>query len=58
MGKLNELDTGNVGPTSHVISINNVTRDDLPKPSLSRDEALRNAPDKTDKFFRVPRIIE
>lgn len=58
MGKLNELDTANVEPTSHVISMNNVVRDDLQKPSLSREEALKNAPDKTDKFFRVPRIIE
>lgn len=58
MDKLNELDTGNVEPTSHVISINNVVRDDLQKPSLSREEALKNAPDKTDKFFRVPKIIE
>ncbi|OGW27106.1 MAG: asparaginyl/glutamyl-tRNA amidotransferase subunit C [Nitrospirae bacterium GWC2_42_7] len=58
MDKLNELDTGNVEPTSHVISINNVLRDDMLKPSLSSEEALRNAPDRTDKFFRVPRIIE
>jgi aspartyl-tRNA(Asn)/glutamyl-tRNA(Gln) amidotransferase subunit C len=58
MGKLDELDTSNVLPTSHVISINNVVRDDLPKPSLGSEEALKNAPDRTDKFFRVPRIIE
>ena len=58
MGKLNELDTHNVGPTSHVISINNVVREDLTKPSLSREDALSNAPDRTDDFFRVPRIIE
>lgn len=58
MDKLNELDTENVGPTSHVITLSNVVREDLPKDSLERDDALRNAPDGTDKFYRVPKIIE
>jgi aspartyl-tRNA(Asn)/glutamyl-tRNA(Gln) amidotransferase subunit C len=58
MEQLNELDTGNVEPTSHVISINNVVREDLPQLSLDREEALSNAPDRTDKFYRVPKIIE
>ena len=58
MAKLNELDTGNVEPTSHVISLSNVAREDLPKDSLEREEALMNAPDRTDKFYRVPKIIE
>jgi len=58
MDKLNELDTANVEPTSHVISISNVVRDDLPKASLDREDALMNAPDRTDKFYRVPKIIE
>lgn len=56
--KLNELDTSNVEPTSHVISISNVVRDDLPGASLDREDALMNAPDHTDKFYRVPKIIE
>lgn len=58
MDKLNELDTGNVEPTSHVISLSNVVREDLLKDSLEREDALMNAPDKTDKFYRVPKIIE
>ncbi len=58
MEKLNELDTKDIEPTSHVIALNNVTRDDVPAPSLSREEALLNAPDKTEKFYRVPKIIE
>jgi len=58
MDKLNELDTGNIEPTSHVISLSNVVREDLREPSLDREDALRNAPDKTNKFFRVPKIIE
>ncbi|MBS1114354.1 MAG: aspartyl/glutamyl-tRNA(Asn/Gln) amidotransferase subunit [Nitrospirae bacterium] len=58
MDKLNELDTGNIEPTSHVISLSNVVREDLREHSLDREDALRNAPDKTNKFFRVPKIIE
>ncbi|MFZ2198601.1 MAG: Asp-tRNA(Asn)/Glu-tRNA(Gln) amidotransferase subunit GatC [Thermodesulfovibrionales bacterium] len=58
MDKLNELDTSAVEPTSHVISLSNVAREDLLKDSLQRENALRNAPDRTDKFYRVPKIIE
>lgn len=58
MEKLNELDTKDVEPTSHVVSLSNVMRDDVQRPSISREDALANAPDRTDKFYRVPRIIE
>ena len=58
MEKLNELDTGAIEPTSHVISLSNVVREDLPKDSLDREDALMNAPDRTEKFYRVPKIIE
>ncbi len=58
MNKLNELDTGSIEPTSHIISLSNVVREDLPKASLDREEALMNAPDRTEKFYRVPKIIE
>jgi aspartyl-tRNA(Asn)/glutamyl-tRNA(Gln) amidotransferase subunit C len=56
--KLNELDTAGIEPTSHVISISNVMREDTLRPSLDREDALMNAPDKTDSFYRVPKIIE
>lgn len=56
--KLNELDTVGIEPTSHVISISNITREDVSRPSLEREAALMNAPDKTDAFYRVPKIIE
>jgi aspartyl-tRNA(Asn)/glutamyl-tRNA(Gln) amidotransferase subunit C len=56
--KLNELDTTGIEPTSHVISISNVMRDDTLRPSLNREDALMNAPDKTEAFYRVPKIIE
>ncbi len=55
---LNRLDTTGVEPTSHVLEIRNVFRDDAVRPSLSAAEALANAPAPADGFFRVPKIIE
>ena len=57
MEQLNSLDTTNVKPLSHVIELQNVFRDDVRKESLTREEALQNAPSKTDKFFKVPKVI-
>lgn len=56
--KLNKLNTSNVEPTSHVLEIKNVFREDILMPSLPREEALQNAPEKDDSFYRVPKIIE
>jgi aspartyl-tRNA(Asn)/glutamyl-tRNA(Gln) amidotransferase subunit C len=58
MDKLDELDTKDIEPTSHVLPLSNVMRDDLPVPAISREDALLNAPSHTEKFFRVPKIIE
>jgi len=58
MEKLNSLNTEGIEPTSHVLEISNVFRDDEPTPSLSPDDALRNAPERSDNFYKVPRIIE
>ncbi|MBI3392484.1 MAG: Asp-tRNA(Asn)/Glu-tRNA(Gln) amidotransferase subunit GatC [Nitrospirae bacterium] len=58
VAKLSELDTKDVEPTSHVIPVSNVMRDDVARPSLPRVEALANAPDSDGEFFRVPKIIE
>ncbi len=55
--QLNTLDTTNVEPLSHVIELNNVFRDDASRPSLPQEEALKNAPSKNDKFFKVPKVI-
>ncbi len=55
--KLNELDTENVEPLSHPIEGNNAFREDELKPSLSREEALKNAPDSDEEFFKVPKVI-
>lgn len=56
--KINSLDTDGVEPTSHSIAMTNVFRDDTPRPGLSPDEALANAPESEDHLFRVPQIIQ
>src|SRR5574337_155012 len=56
--KLNELDTSAVEPTSHVLPMTNVFREDEVTPPLSQEAALMNGPDRHDLFFRVPRILE
>ena len=54
--QLNRLDTSKVKPLDHVIDLTDVMRDDAVTPSLRREDALRNAPDATEKFFRVPSV--
>lgn len=56
--QLNELDTENVEPTSHVLDIKNVMREDVQKKGLSIEEVVKNAPDHKDGYIRVPTILE
>lgn len=56
--KLEESDTSSVEPTSHVMEMFNVMREDIVTHSLPKDEALMNAPDRSGDFYRVPKIIE
>ena len=56
--KLKELNTSKVDPTPHVLPMKNIFREDEVRPSLPREEILKNAPDRTEDFFRVPKIIE
>ena len=55
--KLNGIDTTNVEPLSHVIELNNVFREDEVQPSSSIEDVLKNAPARTEKFFKVPKVI-
>lgn len=55
--KLNELDTENVKPLSHPIENTNVFRKDEVTKSTDREEALKNAPDKSSEHFKVPKVI-
>jgi len=55
--QLQQIDTTGVPPMSHAVPMSNVLREDEPAPSLSPEEALRNAPDQDGDCFRVPRVI-
>ena len=56
--KLNELDVDEIEPTAHVVQLTNVLREDQPRPSLSQDDAMRNAPKSANGLFVVPKIVE
>ncbi|HOE65293.1 MAG TPA: Asp-tRNA(Asn)/Glu-tRNA(Gln) amidotransferase subunit GatC [Candidatus Hydrogenedentes bacterium] len=58
MDQLNALDTTGIEPTMHVLEMVNVYRDDVVEPSLTREEALANAPKTDGEYFIVPRILE
>lgn len=55
--KLNELDLDTISPLLHMSDEVNVLREDEIKGSVSREEALKNAPDHDEKFFKVPKVI-
>ena len=56
--KMNELDTEGVEPLAHCLPVHNVFRDDEIKPSLGTDAVLKNAPQRDDGFFKVPKILD
>ncbi|MNC79246.1 Aspartyl/glutamyl-tRNA(Asn/Gln) amidotransferase subunit C [compost metagenome] len=56
--KLNELDTDEVEPTTHVLHVSNVMREDEVRPSLSLDEVMLNAPEEEEGQFKVPAVLE
>jgi len=56
--KLNELDTSGIEPTSHVLPLYNVMREDEARPSLPAEKALLNAPEEEDGHFKVPAVLE
>lgn len=57
--QLEEVDIEGISPTTHVLSsMKNVFRQDEVRPSISNGEALLNAPDKKDGFFKVPKVIK
>ena len=54
VSKVSELDLADVPPTSHPLDVVNVWEDDEPRPCLTAEEALANAPEREGDFFRVP----
>lgn len=58
VGKLSGVDTSAVGPTAQVIALENVMRDDVARPGLSREAALAEAPRREGALLRVPVVLE
>ena len=56
--RLQELDTSEVEPTSHVIPVFNVFREDVARPSLPVEEVISNGPQVAENCFVVPRVVE
>jgi aspartyl-tRNA(Asn)/glutamyl-tRNA(Gln) amidotransferase subunit C len=58
MEKLNEIDTSDVEPLLHPLEGSNVFREDELRPSINTENALKNAPERTDAYFKVPKVIK
>ena len=58
VAKLEKLNVSSVEPTSHVLPLKNVYREDVIKPSLSQKDALRITRDQHNGSFKVPKVIE
>ncbi len=55
---LNEVNVDGVEPTAHAFPVVNVWAEDVPQAGLSVEDALRNAPDKRDNMFAVPKVVD
>lgn len=58
MEQLNEVDTEGIEPLTHIMDETNIWRQDISDNTLSREEALSNAPAKNDSYIMVPKVIE
>jgi aspartyl-tRNA(Asn)/glutamyl-tRNA(Gln) amidotransferase subunit C len=56
--RLQEVNTEDIPPTAQVVEIVNPLREDVPRPCLTQEEVLSNAPAAVGGFFRVPAIQE
>ena len=56
--QLQEVDTDHIHPTASVLPLRNVMRPDAPRPGLDTEEALANAPDRKDGYFKVHAVLE
>ena len=56
--KLDELDLSDTEPLLHMSPNVNVLREDIVQGSVSREEALKNAPVHDEQFFKVPKVIK
>ena len=54
---IEELDLDGIEPLTHISEAENVFREDVVKPSLSLEDALKNAPKRNESFFTVPKVL-
>jgi aspartyl-tRNA(Asn)/glutamyl-tRNA(Gln) amidotransferase subunit C len=54
--RISALDLSGVEPTAHAVAVTNVTRPDVVRPCLSREDALLNAPEQRDGAFLIPKF--
>lgn len=57
VARVGEVAAEDIPPTSHAVPVNNVFREDVVRPGLSREQALAGAPAAEENRFRVPRIL-
>jgi len=55
--QLQAVNTEGVEPQNQFIRAENVFREDIADKSLPRSEALRNAPDRDEEYFHVPKVL-
>lgn len=56
--QLEAVDVAGIEPMAHPLPVTNVLRADEPRPSLESAQALQNAPQRADSFFRVPAVLD
>jgi aspartyl-tRNA(Asn)/glutamyl-tRNA(Gln) amidotransferase subunit C len=57
MSKLDEVETDNVEPLVFMSHEINVLREDIPQVTVTKEEALKNAPKKDSDYFRIPKVL-
>lgn len=56
--QLREVDVEGVDPTAHAVDVKNVFREDVVKESIGVANALANAPQREDSYFKVPKVLD
>jgi len=56
--QLSKLDVSGVEPSAHAFAVHNVWQNDVARPGLPVDQALRNAPAQRDNMIAVPKVVE
>ncbi|MFA5015460.1 MAG: Asp-tRNA(Asn)/Glu-tRNA(Gln) amidotransferase subunit GatC [Actinomycetota bacterium] len=56
VANIGKVDTEGIPPTSHILDVKNVFREDEVKESVTQEDALKNAPDTENQGFKVPKI--